>query len=579
MCSITSLSRLSRTAFVAGIAPRLQRLDQQRQIERRRGVGEGADRDVVDAGGGDLANGLERDAARCFELDVGAHAIARGNRLAKLRRRHVVEQDSIDAGGERRLHLADVAALDLDRARRTLRAGEPHRLDEPAHERDVVLLDQDRVVEAHPVIPSASGRDRRLLERAHGGRGLARIEDRDPAVRARDISGGQRGDAREVAEEVERRTPRGEELACGALDLRHLARHLIPPLGLSHQRLEVAGTSLRERLRGGVQPEHHAGLLLHDPRERAHLRGHDRRGRDVTGADVLGKSARDEIARLRVARHRLSASSAIVAVKPCRKLRPPTGPISPAQKKPAAGIPNASWIALASWSGTSNICEPRPLQVKSSAPAGGDEPSTSACRRSTDRRSSSADAPSRTCIRTVRPTRTRSPTAIVPASRSAPMIGRTRKSPRRYSGLFSSITMPRRSPSAASAWSRGSSDAIASPSRSTAGFEASSETTLPSAAVIVISGPTGAAPCETQGSTLKPPSEQATAPPPSTSPPAKSVPDAAAPALARPAMIGRPGRASFSRRRSSSAGKVEGPARTIGVLPSAEAPSSDAASP
>ena len=80
--------------------------------------------------------------------------------------------------------------------------------------------------------------------------------------------------------------------------------------------------------------------------------------------------------------------------------------------------------------------------------------------------------------------------------------------------------------------------------------------TLPSAAVIVISGPTGAAPCETQGSTLKPPSEQATAPPPSTSPPAKSVPDPAAPALARPPITGRPGRSSFRRRRSSSVGKV-----------------------
>ena len=31
----------------------------------------------------------------------------------------------------------------------------------------------------------------------------------------------------------------------------------------------------------------------------------------------------------------------MVAVKPCRKLRPPTGPISPAQKKPAVGTPSA----------------------------------------------------------------------------------------------------------------------------------------------------------------------------------------------------------------------------------------------
>ncbi len=34
-----------------------------------------------------------------------------------------------------------------------------------------------------------------------------------------------------------------------------------------------------------------------------------------------------------------SGNTATVAVKPCRKLRPPTGPISPAAKKPAVGRP------------------------------------------------------------------------------------------------------------------------------------------------------------------------------------------------------------------------------------------------
>ena len=34
--------------------------------------------------------------------------------------------------------------------------------------------------------------------------------------------------------------------------------------------------------------------------------------------------------------------TAIVAVKPCRKYSPPTGPISPAAKKPAAGAPPSS---------------------------------------------------------------------------------------------------------------------------------------------------------------------------------------------------------------------------------------------
>ena len=107
-------------------------------------------------------------------------------------------------------------------------------------------------------------------------------------------------------------------------------------------------------------------------------------------------------------------------------------------------------------------------------------------------------------MRTVCPTRTRSPIAIAPDSRSAPMIGRTRKSPRSYSGWFSSITSPIRTPAAASSRSCSGRAAITSPSRSIAGLPASSPITFASALVIVISGPTGPAPWETQGSTCTP---------------------------------------------------------------------------
>src|SRR4051794_32910511 len=44
-----------------------------------------------------------------------------------------------------------------------------------------------------------------------------------------------------------------------------------------------------------------------------------------------------------------AGKTAMVAVKPCRKLCPPTGPISPAQKKPAVGTPRESSSAAASW--------------------------------------------------------------------------------------------------------------------------------------------------------------------------------------------------------------------------------------
>src|SRR5439155_9394896 len=59
------------------------------------------------------------------------------------------------------------------------------------------------------------------------------------------------------------------------------------------------------------------------------------------------------------------ANTATVAVKPCRNVCPPTGPISPAAKKPAAGTPpSSSATAAASWSGMPNIARPRPLQLK-----------------------------------------------------------------------------------------------------------------------------------------------------------------------------------------------------------------------
>ncbi len=51
-------------------------------------------------------------------------------------------------------------------------------------------------------------------------------------------------------------------------------------------------------------------------------------------------------------------------MKPWRKFRPPTGPISPAQNAPAAGIgPSSSLTTPASWSGTPKRWRPRPLQV------------------------------------------------------------------------------------------------------------------------------------------------------------------------------------------------------------------------
>src|SRR4029077_2687508 len=67
-----------------------------------------------------------------------------------------------------------------------------------------------------------------------------------------------------------------------------------------------------------------------------------------------------------------SAHSAIDVVNACNALGPAIGPISPAAKKPASGMPpSICSIVDASWSATPNIRRPRPLQVNNNAPAGG----------------------------------------------------------------------------------------------------------------------------------------------------------------------------------------------------------------
>ena len=139
----------------------------------------------------------------------------------------------------------------------------------------------------------------------------------------------------------------------GPLSVRDVGGDRVAPLALDRDRLEVRGAGLDKGLGGDPEPENDARLLLHDPRVGPGARRDGRLGGDVARSQVLGKCPRNEISQLFAIRHRRnrtagrpphrrpysSANTAIVAVKPCRKLRPPTGPISPAQKNPPAGTP------------------------------------------------------------------------------------------------------------------------------------------------------------------------------------------------------------------------------------------------
>ena len=70
------------------------------------------------------------------------------------------------------------------------------------------------------MVDPAAAADGVLLEGPQAGRGLARVEDRDAGAGDRvDEATGERGDAGQAAEEVERGSLAGEDRPRGALDL------------------------------------------------------------------------------------------------------------------------------------------------------------------------------------------------------------------------------------------------------------------------------------------------------------------------------------------------------------------------
>ena len=150
----------------------------------------------------DLAQVVERDPARSLGLDAAADD---RHRLDAARRAHVVEQDAVDAGVERRRTSSSVSAS-TSRRRRGADCAEPgHGRRDPAGQPQVVVLDEQRLAEVEPVVRPAAAADGVLLQVPQPGRGLARVEQRGAGpVELGDAAGRQRGDAREPAEQVQR---------------------------------------------------------------------------------------------------------------------------------------------------------------------------------------------------------------------------------------------------------------------------------------------------------------------------------------------------------------------------------------
>ena len=88
----------------------------------------------------------------------------------------------------------------------------------------MVVLDQDGVVEAHPVVGGAAGASRVLLPVAQPGHGLASVENRHlVAPGDSDVLGGQAGDSRQMLEEVERGPLPGQDRGGRSRDAHHYA--------------------------------------------------------------------------------------------------------------------------------------------------------------------------------------------------------------------------------------------------------------------------------------------------------------------------------------------------------------------
>ena len=167
----------------------------------------------VDAGRRDLGDVVEGDPSRRLEPRRLRRRVAGGDRAPAARpwsmlsssRRSAPEASAVSTSAALRHSTSTgspgwAAGGELDRAAQAAGAG------------DVVLLDQDRVVEPEAVVAPAARR-RPPPSRARAARASS-CGCRGSSPRAgdrRDVAGGQRRDAGEVAEEVQRRALGGEQ--------------------------------------------------------------------------------------------------------------------------------------------------------------------------------------------------------------------------------------------------------------------------------------------------------------------------------------------------------------------------------
>ena len=189
----------------AAMARRRGPFEAHRQVDGAHVLGDAAHGHIVDAGLRDLANGLERHAARGLELERTRRPAVEEHRIGHGRQREIIEHRDVRACRDGLLQLIEVLDLDLDGNPPAVRFGGCHRLGDRAGGHDVIFLDENSIEQADAVILSPADAHRVLLCRAQPGNGLARVEHTAArALEALRVGVCRGGSAREQLQKIER---------------------------------------------------------------------------------------------------------------------------------------------------------------------------------------------------------------------------------------------------------------------------------------------------------------------------------------------------------------------------------------
>src|SRR5215831_2824799 len=176
----------------------------QTEIDRARGVGQRADRDVVDAGGCDPPDVFQRDAATRFEFDVVS---PQRQSFPNLSGYHVVQKDNVDAVDlDKSARLLQIVCLHFDANVWPLLAKPANLIREPGKPIEggkVIVLYENHIIQARSMIHAAPGNYRCLFQCAQPRSGFARIQyfGRMISNRVNELAG-ERRDAAETLKKI-----------------------------------------------------------------------------------------------------------------------------------------------------------------------------------------------------------------------------------------------------------------------------------------------------------------------------------------------------------------------------------------